>query len=95
MTRPKTIPERVHDGEVTMEDVGLAAFPHCDARVLHPPEECEYCGSEDAKVLREDRERLGVNYTGRKDRPWPCPAERARSMASLNLWDGNRPRTHA
>lgn len=65
--------------------------PHCDSRVLHAPDECKYCAMDKYKPLHEERERLGVNHTGHTDRPWSCPAERARSSDSLNSWPGNRP----
>lgn len=67
--------------------------PHCDARVLHEPSACEYCAR--AVAQQRERELLGVRNTGapadQPGRVHPCPAELARSPASLAAWGGNRP----
>lgn len=88
MTRPKTKVEKAMDKEVPWGDLGT--LPHCDARVLHLPEECIYC--EDRADLQEEREKLGVSNTGHSNRAWPCPADKARSSESLNGWHGNTAR---
>lgn len=69
--------------------VGRFRFPHCEARILHAPEDCEYCA--DAKALQAERAALDVSNTGRTNRKWPCPADRARSQVHQNAWPGNRP----
>ena len=65
--------------------------PHCDARILHKPEECVYCAK--ATVFQEERERLGVSNTGHANRKFPCPVDQARSKANYNAWHGNRAQT--
>lgn len=65
-------------------------YPHCDARILHLPHECDYCGMCDE--LQEERARLNVSNTGVANRQWPCPADRARSQKDYHAWDGNRPK---
>lgn len=85
--RPKLKIEKVLDGELSSQ---ATMYPHCDARVLHHPDECRYCAMPEFASLHEEREQLEVNYTGHTSRKWPCPAERARSSASLNGWPGNR-----
>jgi hypothetical protein len=71
-------------------------FPHCDPRVLHAPNECEYCDAhEDWQTLRE---MWGINFTGHNKieteygTPYlPCPSEAARPLGNINQWDGNVP----
>ena len=65
-------------------------FPHCDARVLHPPKICKYC---DESGLQEVRACWGIAFTGQKPEgdQVPCPANEARSDESLYSWGGNRP----
>lgn len=69
--------------------------PHCDQRVLHRLEDCEYCGSPEAWPQQKERAALGVRNTGvegdQPGRVHPCPAELARSQESLQSWAGNRP----
>lgn len=64
-----------------------APFPHCDSRVLHAPGECEYCDH----YPEEQQERInqGINFTGHG----PDPASSFRSVETINLWPGNRPKT--
>lgn len=69
------------------EDTGYS-WPHCDCRVLHAPDECEYCA--DAKELQEERERLDVSNTGKMNRRWVCPADRDRPLTNQE-WRGNKP----
>lgn len=67
--------------------------PHCDQRILHRPEDCEYCAHAD--IMQAERALLGVRNTGvegdQDGRVHPCPAELARSKESLAHWGGNRP----
>lgn len=76
-----------------MDEMGTP--PHCDARILHRPEDCQFCAR--AEVMQMEREMLGVRNTGvegeQAGRKWPCPAELARSKESLGAWGGNRPIT--
>lgn len=65
--------------------------PHCDSRILHTPEECDFC--RDAAPLQAERERLGVSNTGKTNRKYPCPADQARSPKDYHAWGGNRPKT--
>jgi hypothetical protein len=68
--------------------------PHCDARILHAPGECEYCdGYPDWQMCRE---RWGIAFTGHEPKPGqhPCPADVARppgSDSDHRTWGGNRP----
>ncbi len=67
----------------------FVTFPHCDARILHPPGECHYC---DKSGLQEVREAWGIAFTGQVTKGLKsCPADQARSSESLNSWPGNRP----
>lgn len=63
-------------------------YPHCDARILHAPGECEYCDMRpDWQVLRQT---WGIAFTGYtpEDKELPCPADYARGD-SHKLWGGN------
>lgn len=61
-------------------------FPHCDARVLHAPGECEYCdGHEEWQKLRETWD---ISFTGHNDKLVPCPADMARGDGHMR-WGGN------
>ena len=66
------------------------SWPHCDCRVLHAPDACEYCA--DAVELQEERERLDVSNTGMMNRRWVCPADRDRPSVN-QIWRGNKART--
>lgn len=65
-----------------------AAFPHCDSQVLHAPGECRYCDKyPEAQALRI---RARVNFTGHYDEDKViCPAERRRTLPTINRWYGN------
>lgn len=67
-------------------------FPHCDAAVLHAPNECKYCDMfPDQQQKRIDNK---VNFTGEKDQlKSKCPAEIARPEETINSWGGNTPRS--
>ena len=68
--------------------------PHCDARLLHAPEDdCDFCDG--ATELQVERERLNISNSGRQNRKWPCPADQARSKAQYHAWPGNRAKTYA
>lgn len=66
----------------------MTIYPHCDNRILHLPEECEFCA--EATELQAQREREGISNTGHNNREWACPADLARGEKSLNSWRGNR-----
>jgi hypothetical protein len=63
-------------------------FPHCDARVLHAPGDCQFCdGHEDWQQLRET---WGINFTGQYDpTKLLCPAEQHRRLTTIDKWGGN------
>lgn len=67
-------------------------FPHCDARVLHAPYECDFC---DLYPQRQQR-RLAqkIAFTGEVPEPGssPCPSDEARGLAGAHVWVGNRPK---
>jgi hypothetical protein len=64
-------------------------FPHCDAKVLHGPEDgCKYCNESELQGVREA---WGINYTGHYDvHKSICPSEQERSLDIINKWPGNR-----
>lgn len=90
--RPKLLVEKMMDKEIPWEKCP-ERFPHCDARVLHKPEECVFCAK--AEILQKEREDLNVSNTGHANRAWPCPGDRQRGSTSLNAWHGNRAMTQA
>lgn len=64
-------------------------FPHCDPRILHAPNECEYCDKQpDWQALRAV---WGIAFTGYQpeETELPCPADYARGE-TINYWPGNR-----
>lgn len=64
-------------------------WPHCDARVLHAPGECEFC---DGSGLQDVREMWGINFTGHHEPGLLlCPAEAQRDLSQINAWPGNAP----
>ena len=66
----------------------IKQFPHCDARILHGPKECEYCDNhKDWQALRVA---WGIAFTGwtPEGKELPCPADNARGDAH-KLWVGN------
>jgi hypothetical protein len=68
----------------------IRQFPHCDARVLHAPGECKYCDLH--PDWQELREVWGISFTGHHDPDkMTCPAERHRSLETINRWYGNTP----
>jgi hypothetical protein len=70
-------------------------YPHCEPRVLHHPSECVHCADEKYSPLHDFRERVGMNYTGHTDRPFPCIGENERGLKSINSWYGNISKTQA
>jgi hypothetical protein len=70
----------------------MAEYPHCDNLVLHAPEDnCKFCNE---SGLQEERERQGINFTGRSDpNKKPCPSQRERKLVDINRWPGNVPFT--
>ncbi len=78
----------------------ITQTPHCDARVLHAPNECRYCDKH--PEWQELRKIWGIAFTGHSydkngkpakdeygDILQPCPAEADRGMESINGWGGN------
>jgi hypothetical protein len=70
----------------------IKQFPHCDARVLHAPGECQFCDKHpDWQALRI---LWNIAFTGHD--PYSaeeeCPAEQARPRDTINRWGGNIPR---
>lgn len=65
-------------------------FPHCDARVLHAPEDgCKYCNEHvEWQYLRDAWQ---MNFTGKRE-PGKilCPSEHARSLSEIEKWHGNK-----
>jgi hypothetical protein len=63
-------------------------FPHCDPRVLHGPNECEYCDMHPEWQLL--RQTWGIAFTGYEpeEKELPCPADFARGDTH-KLWGGN------
>lgn len=63
-------------------------FPHCDPRILHAPEECEFCDMHpEWQMLRQY---WGIAFTGYtpEEKELPCPADFARGD-NHKLWYGN------
>lgn len=70
-------------------------IPHCDSRILHAPEECEYCAR---PAWTAERRKLKLAFTGHApvDGESPCEADAARpagSSADHRRWGGNKPTT--
>jgi NTP pyrophosphatase (non-canonical NTP hydrolase) len=82
-----------YDRAVTDSIAIHGTIPHCDSRILHPLGTCAYCDVR--PELHEARRRLGINYTGAAPDPqaYPCPAEAARPLATIEKWGGNRRET--
>lgn len=75
----------------------LTVYPHCDARILHAPGECEYCDK--YPKWQKLREGWGIAFTGHEPtseehrKQLPCPADYNRppeSEADHRHWGGNR-----
>jgi len=81
MFRKETVPViRAHDY--------IKQFPHCDARILHSPKECEFCDKHpEWQALRAA---WGIAFTGwtPEGTELPCPADHARGDKH-KLWGGN------
>lgn len=73
----------------------MATMPHCDSRVLHAPSECKYCDAWPS--WQEARKMWGIAFTGHEPQDgeiW-CPSELHRSVETINLWPGNRPKAES
>lgn len=68
-------------------------FPHCDPRVLHAPNECEFCDKH--KLLQYLRQMWGIAFTGYtpEGTELPCPADNARGDKHKQ-WFGNVAKTN-
>jgi hypothetical protein len=66
-------------------------YPHCDALVLHAPEECKYCDK--FPYLQCVREHWKIAFSGYEpdEKELPCPADFQRPGKSQR-WSGNIPR---
>lgn len=69
-------------------------IPHCDMRILHAPEECEFCAN--VPELQECRKTLGIAWTGHEPdgSQVPCEADTERppgSDSDHRRWGGNKP----
>jgi hypothetical protein len=76
------------------EDIYEAPYPHCDSRILHAPQECEYC--DHYSLQQHERIRDGIAFTGHDPvgNQVPCPADVARPKGASNdhrRWGGNKP----
>ncbi len=78
--------------ELEFEKRSIPQFPHCDAKVLHAPNICEFCDRH--PDWQELRILWGIAFTG-ENLPdlIPCPSERDRPLNNINRWPGNRPYT--
>jgi hypothetical protein len=81
--------------EVRQEKPLIPQFPHCDARILHEPGDCEYCDAH--PEWQELRVVWGIAFTGHKPtgntgyKQLPCPADYNRGDKHQG-WGGNRPK---
>lgn len=69
----------------------IEQFPHCDARVLHAPGECEFCDMHpEWQALRVS---WGIAFTGYEPEgsELPDPATHARGLDNVHRWYGNTP----
>src|ERR1700675_694303 len=74
------------------KEAPIKQFPHCDARILHAPGECEFCDEhKDWQFLRQV---WGIAFTGwtPDEKELPDPATHARGYANANAWSGNKAR---
>jgi hypothetical protein len=64
-------------------------IPHCDARILHLPKDCEYCNRPE---WQEKRAELRIAPTGYEPKSYeiPCEADAKRGTSHLK-WGGNKP----
>lgn len=70
--------------------------PHCDAKVLHAPGECDICDRYSGR--QRVRRHYGICFTGHEPdetNPIPCPSTQTRSVETINRWPGNRPQPKA
>jgi len=77
-----------------LESMHDPTIPHCDSRILHHPNDCEYCAQ--ATELQSTRAHLGIALTGREPQPGevPCEADASRPPGADNdhrRWGGNKP----
>lgn len=80
------VSERLESGKDT-------TIPHCDSRILHAPEECEYCDRPD---WTRERLKTKLTFTGRSpvDGESPCEADATRGPGTSGdhrRWGGNKP----
>lgn len=85
--RPKLLAEKLLDKSIKFEE--NLRPPHCDALILHSPDECKVCA--DSTMHQDDRRNLDVCNTGKRDRKFPCPAEQRRTLEGMHRWWGNTP----
>lgn len=66
----------------------IKQFPHCDPRILHAPDECQFCDKHpEWQALRQA---WGIAFTGYEPegKELPCPADYARGD-NHTKWYGN------
>jgi hypothetical protein len=83
-----------YDAFVGQSLTHFATIPHCDSRILHSPDDCEYCA--ERPDLQAERTRLGIAWTGYEPGPGqiPCEADLTRPPGADNdhrRWGGNKP----
>ncbi len=61
----------------------MERFPHCDARILHPPGVCSYC--DDCPELQELRRVWGINFTGEEHEYTPDIREKLKAVEEGKL----------
>lgn len=66
----------------------LGTIPHCDSLVLHDIGECAYCDKRsELQMFRIDND---IDFTGKRERKFPCFAETRRKLSDIEEWTGNR-----
>lgn len=79
----------------------IAQFPHCDPRILHRQNSCEYCDM--YPEWQKLREIWGIAFTGHSTDESkmypdhgliPCPSEWSRPLSVINKWGGNVAKPH-
>ena len=89
VTPPEILGDTVHKKSAPLAaPYSIVQFPHCDARILHAPGECEYC--DNRPEWQALRFAWGIAFTGYEpdEKELPCPADFARGDTH-KLWYGN------
>ena len=93
MTSQKNYEEYAAFVEEQIRSGAYDTIPHCDSRILHRANKCEYC---DRPLWQKKRWNLNIANTGCEPMAWqdPCPADAARppgSESDHRRWGGNKP----